>query len=262
MGDGVDKIIVLHTPPQTVNNPILIYKLETNPQPGLSLYGTHHCRSKSDLTSMTLVRPYITALLPATNTVGQTEEQTQINVVSISLYRNSDGKHILVFSTHCYIGGERHESTDPWNECHNSQQEDPLYDIGDAYRHIKWLRCSVDKSPNGLMEIFSLYGVLGVRVFAPTNNKEGVGLYEWVGQTPYLGQTAIGAGRGSHVDWGHGFQTWGNNEDFIDVNTWIPEVGTEERQGPGTLGAWGMTPGDIGRSLRRGWEVEKTKYIW
>lgn len=106
------------------------------------------------------------------------------------------------------------------------------------------------------MEIFSLFGVLGVRYFTAYDEQSQENTTAWrlAGQIPYLGQTSLGAGRGSHVDWGHGFMAWGlgKNKEFIDSNTVIAE---------GRKGAFGFRLEDASKPIVGGWDesVRKTQ---
>ena len=74
---------------------------------------------------------------------------------------------------------------------------------------IKWTRCAVKipvdpkaKGPNvakvtttrGLQEVFSYYGVLGIRVFAPITRGD-YSKWQLVVQVPFLGQTSRGESR-------------------------------------------------------------------
>lgn len=222
-------------------------------QSNLVCIGTHAC-SLPDTTEtsngMAFVRTYITALIPTAST--KLKPRQGLDVISISSYKNNAlGKHQLIFRTHIRNANTTGEKSNPWGGCKESDLvDDTLADMGLAYKHIKWLRCQNKDKTNSsdMMEIFSLYGVLGVRLFRRNNT----GNYYDAGQTPYLGQNCIGAGTGAYGDAGHGFQTWGDNEDFVDVNAWVPKVDAETA----TEGAWGMTPEDAKRRHIRGWEVD------
>ena len=75
-----------------------------------------------------------------------------------------------------------------------------------GYFSIKWARCAVRvpadakaRGPNdpkvtttrGVQEIFSYYGVLGMRVFAPLA-KNDYSVWQLVVQIPFMGQTSRG----------------------------------------------------------------------
>lgn len=222
-------------------------------QTNLVCTGNHVC-ALPDTTEtskgMTFVRSYITALIPTMNT--KRKPRQGLDVISISSYKDTaSGKHQLIFRTHIRNANTTGENSNPWGGCTESDSvDDTLADMGPAYKHIKWLRCQNKNKTDSsdMMEIFSLYGVLGVRLFG----RDDTGNYYYVGQTPYLGQNSIGAGTGAYGDAGHGFQTWGDNGDFVDVNVWVPKVDAETT----TEGAWGMTPEDAKRRHSHGWEVD------
>ncbi|MCJ1365189.1 hypothetical protein MMC16_004310 [Acarospora aff. strigata] len=111
--------------------------------------------------------------------------------------------HWLKFSTHRRrndpIGPGVHSTH---TDCRETQVRDDFasrYASG-AYFNIKWIRCSYHRSKNAVLEIFSWYGILGTRLFAPKNRNGWE--YELVGQQPYMGQTSLGMGLGSERNWG------------------------------------------------------------
>lgn len=74
--------------------------------------------------------------------------------------------------------------------------------------------------------------------------------YNLFGQLPHLGQTSIGAGLGSHGDWGHGVVTWSHENEWVDANLFYPSDKQDR-----TLGSWGMTLEDIERPQIPGWDA-------
>jgi hypothetical protein len=192
--------------------------------------------------ALLLLRPYFTALVP-----DNTDEKPKVSILQVSLHE-SNKVPALVF-----------RYTSRKNGAWTTKTSKPVVDslaANKRYFHIKWIRCfhsseRVD-SDNALLEIFSFYGALGIRVFA-LSDPDDPSSYIEAGQQQYLGQTSIGTGLGAEGDWGNGFFTWGPFvEDFIDQTVWTPNA-----KSGGKSGVWGMQQTDIERPSIRGWEVEK-----
>ena len=197
---------------------------------------------------MSLVCNYLTALVPSTSS------NTGLDTINISLHKDHEGRYKLLFHTHRRTNNGA--GGDPYGDCIDSIVDDPLashYSSG-AYFSIKWVRCSRAGYKNAIMEIFSWYGVLGARLFAPDPKAPKAtahGKYKMIGIHYYMGQNSLGLGLGCEGDWGFGFMTWGPNEDWIDSNAWKLKA-----DGKNGEGAWGMSPDDLQRPLIAGWDVE------
>lgn len=209
----------------------------------MELLGSHDCEASI---KKTLVCNYFTGLMPSES------GNPGLDVLNISLHKDG-AKYFLKFRTHRRttesIGPGVHATH---ANCQDREVTDELasrYGSG-AYFNIKWLRCSYGKSKNAILEIYSWYGILGTRLFAPKNNNGWE--YSLVGQQPYMGQTSLGMGLGCEGDWGYGFMTWGPNEDWVDSNVWHLKP-----DGSNGEGNWGMTKEDYNRETVHGWEVRK-----
>lgn len=116
---------------------------------------------------------------------------------------------------------------------------------------LRFLRCSVEKpvkTDNAIMQVFSLYGMLGYRVFGPSSADRKV--YELIAQCPYLGQPALGVGIGSHGELGAGIVPFGMSKHWVDEAYWRYQLNAQ-------AGTWGFGgyPEHIG--LVHGWDIEK-----
>jgi hypothetical protein len=106
------------------------------------------------------------------------------------------------------------------------------------YFSIKWMpvryQTGDETERRGIMEVYSWYGGLGVRLFGA--GKTGW-KYELLGQLPYLGQTSIGA-----------MGLWPGA-----LRTSSPMLICSIRR---ARTSWGMSWDDLERKQVRGWEVE------
>lgn len=74
-----------------------------------------------------------------------------------------------------------------------------------------------------MLEVFTWYGVLGVRVFACPRTGEGSsGEWRLHSQFPHLSQTFIVSGLRCSGDWGNGFVTWAEENDWVGAYTFRP----------------------------------------
>jgi hypothetical protein len=210
----------------------------------MSACGLHKCSLEYD---NPLSRPFLTALVPTCT------ENAGLDILEIS-QTCSGNSTFLTFRTHCRANVAAGSEAKLFVKCKQSDAwKDPLASTGDGrYFNIKWMPVrytEAGKMCRGVLEVFSWYGVLGVRLFGagPSGWKYGL-----VGQLPYLGQTSIGAGLGCEGDWGHGFVTWNKDDEWIDANLFRPNSKAD-----GTQGRWGMSKDDAERDNVRGWMVEK-----
>ncbi|RDW72772.1 uncharacterized protein DSM5745_07944 [Aspergillus mulundensis] len=213
-------------------------------------------RSKmSSPCDLRLVRPYMTALIANQGGSG-------LNVLQISQHASPSGDKYMVF--HTYM---RASSTSGNNAPNVENQDAIIWDTvkevtvkdtlasskSGQYFHIKFIQTTYDIQNktrlHGILEVFSWYGVLGVRLFAA--GKAGWD-YELRGQQPYLGQTSIMAGPGCTGDWGSGILPWTSEDDWVDSCVFVPRSKDDL-----TVGRWGMAREDLGRELVAGWEVDK-----
>lgn len=190
-----------------------------------------------------LIRPYFNALIPTEQLDGTT---SGMSLLQVSLHNVSNKPHLVFRLTNLTT--------------FTTQTSKPVKDTlfsNPNYFHIKWLRCARSSSlqystSNALLEVFSFYGVLGIRLFAPTDETR-VADYEEIGRLQYMAQTSVGVGLGSEGDWGNGILGWGVDEvEFIDLVEW-----REDGSGVVGKGAWGMRAADIDRPLIGGWEVTR-----
>lgn len=198
-----------------------------------------------------LVRPYINALVPSCTGRG-------LDILQISL-RQRKGKKYLSFVTHLRSKFDaENQDTLIWYDRKESIFEDPLANSESGqYFHIKFIRTTYQRKSQGqpiaprpaVLEVFSWYGVLGVRLFVV--EEKGYDYGAW-GQQPFLGQTSIGAGLGSSGDWGGGYLTWASEDEWDDVAVFKPK--SKDRLSEGT---WGMAADDLNRQHIRGFEVER-----
>ncbi|KDN71570.1 hypothetical protein CSUB01_12117 [Colletotrichum sublineola] len=195
----------------------------------------------------TLEYPILTALVPTTTSLRG------LDILEISRRRKNSSSD-LVFRT--YLRADSSSPGDgplPFSDPKECVVEDPLVSSSpEHFFSIKWMpvryQADSEVERRGLLEIFSWYGVMGTRLFGPSAKGWD---YSLLGQLPYLGQTSIGAGLGSHGDWGHGFIAWSKESEWIDVNMFT----RSEKSGP-TGGSWGMEWEDLERRQIRGWDVE------
>ncbi|KAJ5972115.1 uncharacterized protein N7479_002033 [Penicillium vulpinum] len=251
LGVGSDQVVVISG---DYNNPEMqLYSrsMEASTPSAFTLAG-RSAFDEGDYCDDKLIRPYLTALVPSCTGKGS-------DVLRIALHQRKDGRKYLYFHTHV-----RSATTAPgpksviWTQYRSSEVYDKLADNKNGhYFHIKFIPTRRELKYKGsmttvpaILEVFSWYGVLGVRMFAASSPNECD--YELEGQQPFLGQTSIGAGLGCSGDWGQGFLPWNDKDRWVDSNVFIPLPGSKEVQG-----SWGMTLDDQDRQPVRGWEVEK-----
>lgn len=216
--------------------------------PSDSAVVSHSCNPKSSTALGKFVTHHLTAVLPSS--------KAGVDLVTIDSYKSSDKDYVLSFTTHLANPDAKSLAKTPFAKCVSSEVRDPLapYAKTGAYFTIKWQRCTTEDDPRCIMEIFSLFGVLGVRYFSTLDlkNPENTSTWRLAGQVPYLGQTSLGAGRGSHMNWGHGFMAWGVglNKEFIDSNIMIAE---------GSKGAFGFRVDDAKKFVYGGWNESVRK---
>lgn len=216
--------------------------LTINPSTGAAV--SHTCNPKASGALGQFVTHHLTALLPS--------GKAGVDLVTVDSYKQTDKAYTLSFTTHLANA----DAKTPFVRCTTTELSDPLapYAKSGAYFTIKWQRCTTEDDPRCIMEIFSFFGVLGVRYFSALDLQTGDNTSRWrlAGQIPYLGQTSLGAGRGSHVDWGHGFMAWGvgKNKEFIDSNTANVEDGK---------GTFGFRVTDANKQIYGGWNEDVRK---
>jgi hypothetical protein len=241
LGWGYDQAVVVKPAPDD-NTTVAVYG-QRSENLGIEFLGLHQCDTAlgSDL-----VGPLLTALVPSLTSSSQPAGQDLLQISR----RKSRQRHFIAFHTHSASG----DPDDPLCSCAGSEVEDALASRSpEHYFSIKWMPVQVLEQRRAVLEVFSWYGVLGVRVFAYSPIEDG-GDGEWVllGQLPHLGQTSIGAGLGCYGDWGHGFVTWAAENEWTDANAFRP-VG----KGDLSSGWWGMVWEDCDRQSVRGWDVER-----
>ncbi|KAL4899416.1 hypothetical protein BDW74DRAFT_163609 [Aspergillus multicolor] len=232
----------------------------------VSLTGAHGQDKNSSMTvlgrskmsspfNLKLVRPYITALVPNQGGSG-------LNVLQVSQHESNSGNKYMVF--HTYVRAASTNSTNGtdamnedsiiWETVREAAVKDNLASSESGqYFHIKFIQTTYEIKDKtrlpGILEVFSWYGVLGVRLFAA--GKAGWD-YELRGQQPYLGQTSIMAGPGCIGDWGSGIIPWGSEDEWVDSCVFLAKSKEDL-----AVGHWGMAKEDKGREMVEGWEVEK-----
>ncbi|CAN9377342.1 unnamed protein product [Alternaria alternata] len=240
MGWGHDQAVVVKPTPDD-RTTVAIYGQQSG-SPDIVCVGQHQC--DADLSSQ-LVSPLLTALVPS---LSSSPKPTGQDLLQIS--RRKDGNlHSIAFHTHV----ASRDQSDPLCNCAVSEVEDPLASrSAEHFFSIKWMPVRVLEQARAVLEVFSWYGVLGVRIFACPHTEDG-SIGEWTlhGQFPHLGQTSIGAGLGCYGDWGHGFVTWAEENEWTDANTFKP-VEKDDLN----VGWWGMVWEDCDRQSVRGWDVE------
>jgi hypothetical protein len=240
MGWGYDQAVVVK-PTLDDKTTVATYGQQSG-SPDIVCVGLHQCDTAL---GSNLVGPLLTALVPSLPCSPKPAGQDLLQISR----RKSGQRHRIAFHTHAASG----DLSDPFCNCAGSEVEDALASRSpEHFFSIKWMPVQVLEQARAVLEVFSWYGVLGVRVFACSYNEDG-GIGEWTlhGQFPHLGQTSIGAGLGCYGDWGHGFVTWAAENEWIDANTFRP-AGKEDL----SSGWWGMEWEDCNRQSVRGWDVE------
>lgn len=240
MGWGYDQAVAVK-PTSDEGTTVAIYGQQSG-SPDMVCVGLHQCDTNLDTA---IVSPLLSALVPS---LSSSPKPTGQDLIQISR-RKDKKRHYIAFHTHVASG----DQSDPLCNCAVSEVEDPLASrSAEHFFSIKWMPVRVLEQARAVLEVFSWYGVLGVRVFACSHTEDG-SIGEWTlhGQFPHLGQTSIGAGLGCYGDWGHGFVTWAEENEWTDANTFKP-VEKDDLN----LGSWGMVWEDCDRQSVRGWDVE------
>ncbi|KAJ4304569.1 hypothetical protein N0V90_000095 [Kalmusia sp. IMI 367209] len=240
MGWGYDQAVVVKPTPDD-RTTVAVYGQHAG-NSDIKLVGLHQCETalNSDF-----VGPLLTALVPSVSLSGPAGQ----DLLHISR-RKSGSRSFIGFHTHAASGNPE----DPFHGCVPSEVEDALATRSpEHYFSIKWMPVQAKGQALAVLEVFSWYGVLGVRVFALPQAEDGVAS-DWMllGQLPHLGQTSIGAGLGCYGDWGHGFVTWSSANEWTDANVFRPQEKSDLNSG-----WWGMVWEDCDRQSVRGWDVEK-----
>ncbi|EUC41075.1 hypothetical protein COCMIDRAFT_9151 [Bipolaris oryzae ATCC 44560] len=241
MGWGHDQVVVVKPTPDD-RTTVATYGQQSGSS-DIVCVGLHQCDTA--LVSV-LVGPLLTALVPS---LPGSPNPAGHDLLQISRRKNGK-KHVIAFHTHAASG----DASDPLCNCVGSEVEDALASRSpEHFFSIKWMPVRVVGQARAVLEVFSWYGVLGVRVFTCPQTGDG-GMGEWTlhGQFPHLGQTSIGAGLGCYGDWGHGFVAWAEENEWTDANTFRPV-----RKDDLSLGWWGMVWEDCDRPSVRGWDVER-----
>ncbi|KAL8786295.1 MAG: hypothetical protein Q9213_002890 [Squamulea squamosa] len=124
------------------------------------------------------------------------------------------------------------------------------------FNSMGWRLCKVGSTVRGIpmygvMNVFSFHGVIGCRVYAPTEP----GRYEnWVcrGLNPYLGQTSLGTGYNSSGRWNDNAAqlSWGATDDFEDMNYFNDQTKS-----------WSMPSTFTDVPYYRGWEAKRPDLV-
>ncbi|GKU09667.1 unnamed protein product [Fusarium langsethiae] len=142
------------------------------------------------LSNFPLIRPFFHALIPSEDRASP----SSLSILQVSLHEYNQKPHFIFRLT----------DTVSWTTKTSTPVEDRL--VSDPhYFHLKWIRCSRKSdfdlnTSNAVLEVFSFYGVLGIRLFAPISEKN-LANYQEIGMLQYMGQTSIGTGLGCEGDW-------------------------------------------------------------
>lgn len=170
--------------------------------------------------------------------LDDTKSGKGLDIIHVSLHQVGNVCY-LKFKTHVNDRAKRNgaavagKDQDYFGSCNVNWIKDEFmskerYQSG-SYQSLKWLRMdsSSKQNKNAIMEVFSWYGVLGLRYFAASWNGTKYD-YSMVGVQPFNGQTSGTIGRGVYGTWGEGFMTMGqvsraggtstNGSGFRDVN--------------------------------------------
>ncbi|KAF4466240.1 phosphatidylcholine-hydrolyzing phospholipase C [Fusarium albosuccineum] len=248
LGQGHDQVVVLAS--NTAVAYLNVYGSSNGNEASIHHLGGNKFSLKQE---DPLFAPILTAFVPTTTA------HRGLDVLQISRHQKGNSAS-LVFRT--YLRGNTQpnkagEDVQPYDQVKEVTWKDHLASSNpDQYYSIKWMparyKSDSEAEYSGLLEIFSWYGVLGARLFGSSKDSWA---YELVGQLPYLGQTSIGAGLGCYGDWGHGFVTWAEENEWVDINMFR----RSDKQNT-AAGLWGMTWDDVKRPSIRGWEVEKRPF--
>ncbi|CEI70479.1 hypothetical protein FVEN_g1015 [Fusarium venenatum] len=193
------------------------------------------------LSGFPLIKPFFSALVPSEDRASP----NSLSILQVSLHEYKQKPHFIFRLT----------DTVSWTTKTSTPVEDRLAS-DPHYFHLKWIRCSRRSdfdlnTSNAILEVFSFYGVLGIRLFAPISEKN-LANYQEIGMLQYMGQTSIGTGLGCEGDWGSGILTWGTERnDFVDFEAFKPHT-----SGSAGKGTWGMSATDTERPLVKGWDVD------
>ncbi|PTD08646.1 Fumarylacetoacetate hydrolase domain-containing protein 2 [Fusarium culmorum] len=146
-------------------------------------------RVPQTLSGFPLIRPFFSALVPSEDRASP----NSLSILQVSLHEYNKKPHFIFRLT----------DTVSWTTKTSSPVEDRLAS-DPHYFHLKWIRCSRQSdfdlnTSNVVLEIFSFYGVLGIRLFAPTSEKK-LENYQEIGMLQYMGQTSIGTRLGCEGD--------------------------------------------------------------
>ncbi|KAG8670479.1 hypothetical protein FPOAC1_009895 [Fusarium poae] len=231
---GKDQIVALFDSPDNLTT--IVYDYTSN-----GITETTQKRSPQTLSSFPLIKPFFSALVPSEDRASP----NNISILQVSLHEYNQKPHFIFRLT----------DTVSWTTKTSTPVEDRLAS-DPHYFHLKWIRCSRKSdfdlnTSNAILEVFSFYGVLGIRLFAPISEKN-LANYQEIGMLQYMGQTSIGTGLGCEGDWGSGILTWGaEKNDFVDFEAFKPDA-----SGSPGKGNWGMSAANIDRPLVKGWDVE------
>ena len=231
---GKDQIIALFDNPTDLV--VSVNEYESN-----TISETAQKHVPQTISNLPLIRPFFHALIPSEDRASP----NSLSILQVSLHEFNQKPHFVFRLT----------DTTTWTTKTSTPVEDRLAS-DPHYFHIKWIRCSRKSdfdlnTSNAVLEVFSFYGVLGIRLFAPISEKK-LENYQEIGMLQYMGQTSVGTGLGCEGDWGNGILTWGSKEnDFVDFVAWTPDA-----SGMSGEGRWGMSVADTERPLVKGWDVE------
>lgn len=194
-----------------------------------------------------LVRPHFTA-------INYPRQGAGVQILAVATIRRAS-KIYTHFRTISF-GGEDNYGI-PKAIPADSEVEDDLYDKPGFFSQT-WIRVSADyvrtfpattaatkHATNAVLQVFSLYGVLGCRLFVEASDNQNGSDWVLAGQIPYMGQASTGTGCGNYGIWNYGLLSWGSGPGFEDVNFWNVKRG------------WGLGSVDDAFDLVPGWSVEK-----
>ncbi|CAF3592779.1 unnamed protein product [Fusarium graminearum] len=231
---GNDQIVALFDSQDNLT--IIVNEYATN-----GINETTQKRVPQTLSGFPLIRPFFSALVPSEDRASP----NSLSILQVSLHEYNKKPHFIFRLT----------DTVSWTTKTSTPVED-RFASDPHYFHLKWIRCSRQSdfdlnTSNAALEVFSFYGVLGIRLFAPISEKK-LENYQEIGMLQYMGQTSIGTGLGCEGDWGSGILTWGaEKNDFVDFEAFKPDD-----SGSAGKGTWGMSATDAERPLVKGWDVE------
>lgn len=240
LGRGYDQVVILYD--STSSCAITAYALNSDNQFACVMAPFQTPRNETS----DVLQAYFTALLPS----EQEDGKGIGSILQVSLHKTYQMPS-LVFRVTWYNTAE-----EKWTTTTSLETDDLALDP--HYFHLKWIRCTYSpnhfETRNAFLEVFSYYGNLGMRLFAPKgDDSEDLASYHECGRQSFMGQTSIGVGSGAEGEWGNGIITWGGSQDdFLDLTTWT-------RAGTGNLGSgnWGIQEKHAFRAPIRGWNVKQ-----